>query len=65
MAYLLRGIVALGPDDLHFLAVLALKAFNFVRNALIEEVGIGRIGMYFVVIRSQSLCLCDPMKVLV
>ena len=43
--------------------ILALEAFNFVRNVLIEEVGIERMGVYFVVIWNWFPCLFNPMKV--
>jgi len=41
VTYLLRSTVTLGPDDLHFLSILALEAFDFIRNLLIEEVSVG------------------------
>ena len=59
VAHLLRSVVTLGPDDLHFLAVLALETLDFIRNLLIEEVSIGRMRMYFAVIRNWPLCFLD------
>lgn len=41
IAYLFRSIVTLRPDDPHFLSVLTLETFDFVRYFLVEEVGIG------------------------
>jgi hypothetical protein len=65
VAYLLRSTVTLGPDDLHFLPILALEALDFIRNLLIEEVSVGRMGMYFMVVRSWLRCLRNPFEVLV
>jgi len=63
VAYLFRGTVTLGPDDLHFLSVLTFEAFDFIRNLLIEEVSVGRMGMYFMVVRSWLRGLRNPFEV--
>ena len=63
VANLLRSTVALRPDDLHFLPILTLETFDLTRNPLVEEVGIGRMRVYVVVVRGWLRCLCDPLKV--
>ena len=65
VTYLLRGVVALGPDDLHPFPILALETFDFGRDLLIEEISISRVGMNFMVIWSWYRCLRNPIEVLV
>jgi len=63
VTYLLGDAMALRPDDLHFLSILTLEAFDFIRNLLVEEVGVGRMGMYVMVVWGRLRCLRDPSQV--
>ena len=65
VAYLSRSTMTLGPDDFHFLPILALEALDCIRNLLVEEVGVGRMRMYFVVVRSWPRSFRNPFEVLV
>ena len=57
--------MALGPDNLHLIPVFTLETSDFIRNHLIEEVSVGRMRVYLMVIGSWSRCLRNPMEVLI
>jgi len=63
IAYLLRGGMTLGPNDLHCLPILTPETFDFVRNLLVEEVGVRRMGMYLMVVWGWFRCPRNPPKV--